>query len=57
MDEYDDAMKILTWPAWDNKDSILSQLDRVSPRPRQNLAKRLAADGYDVKIPGTNIGN
>jgi hypothetical protein len=57
MDEYDEAMKILTGSAWRNKDFILAQLYRVPPRPRQNLANRLAADGYDVKIPGTNIDN
>jgi hypothetical protein len=52
---YDEAYKILTGPAWGQKDLIWSQLGRISPRHRQAMAARLAADGYDV--PGANLGS
>jgi hypothetical protein len=55
MEAYYDAMKIFVGPAWDKRELILSQLDRVPLRHRENLARRLAAAGYDVPIPATNL--
>jgi hypothetical protein len=57
MDHYDEAMKIFVGPAWDKKELILSRMDHISIRHRQNLAVRLAAGGYDVIIPGTATKN
>jgi hypothetical protein len=55
---YDEAVKILTGPAWDQKELVLSQLDRVARRHRQGLANGLAAAGYDATtVPGTENGN
>jgi hypothetical protein len=57
MEFYDDALKILTGPAWDNKEFVLSQLDRVARRHRQGLANRLASAGYQVVVPGIEKEN
>jgi hypothetical protein len=54
---YDDAVKILTGPAWNQKDLVFSQLDRIARRHRQGLANGLAAAGYDATVPGTERGN
>jgi hypothetical protein len=55
METYDDAVKIFVGPAWDNRELILSRLDKIPLRHRENFAKRLAAAGYDVPVPGTNL--
>ncbi len=55
MDLYEEAMKIFVGPAWDKRELILSRMDRISLRHRQNLAVRLDAGGYDVIIPGTTL--
>lgn len=55
---YDEAVKILTGPAWNQKELVFSQLDRVARRHRQGLANSLAAAGYDATtVPGTENGN
>jgi hypothetical protein len=55
MDLYDDAIKIFVGPAWDKRELILSQMDHIPLRQRQNLAVRLAEGGYDVIVPGTSL--
>jgi hypothetical protein len=55
MEAYDDAVKILVGPAWDKRELIFSQLDKIPLQHRENLARRLAAAGYDVPVPGTDL--
>ena len=50
-----DAMKILVGPAWDQRELILSQMDRVPLRQREELQAALTGAGYDVLIPGTRF--
>ena len=52
---YDEATKILVGPAWEKRELILSKIDQISLRHRQNLATSLAAGGFDVMIPGTTV--
>jgi hypothetical protein len=55
MDTIADAMKIFVGPAWDQRELILSQMDRVSLRQRQHLQEALTGAGYDVLVPGTRF--
>jgi hypothetical protein len=55
MNAIHDAMRILVGPAWDQRELILSQLDRVPLPQRQELQAQLAGAGYDVLIPGTRF--
>jgi hypothetical protein len=55
MDAIYDAMKILVGPAWDQRELILSQMDRVPLRQRQQLQTALTEAGYDVLVPGTRF--
>ena len=55
MDTIDDAVKIFVGPAWDQRDLILSQMDRVPLWQRQQLQAALTGAGYDVLIPGTRF--
>jgi hypothetical protein len=57
MGSYDEAAKIFVGTAWDKRELILSQMDRVTPQQRQNLAARLTAGGYDIVIPGAVSSN
>jgi len=50
-----DAMKILVGPAWDQRELILSQIDRVPLRQREQLQAALTGAGYDVLVPGTRF--
>jgi hypothetical protein len=54
---YEEAVKILIGPAWNQKELVLSQLDRVARRHRQGLSDGLTAAGYDVPVPGVERGN
>jgi hypothetical protein len=55
MDTIDDAMKIFVGPAWDNRELILSQMDRVPLPQRQKFQAALTSAGYDVLVPGTSF--
>jgi hypothetical protein len=55
MDTIDDAVKIFVGPAWDNRELILSQMDRVPLRQRQLFQAALTSAGYDVLVPGTRF--
>jgi hypothetical protein len=55
MDTIGDAVKILVGPAWDQRELILSQMDRVPLRQRQQLQAALTRAGYDVLVPGTRF--
>jgi hypothetical protein len=55
MDTIYDAMKILVGPAWDQRELILSQMDRVPLRQREELQAALTGAGYDVLVPGTRF--
>jgi hypothetical protein len=55
MDTIDDAMKIFVGPAWDNRELILSQMDRVPLEQRLQLQAALTRAGYDVLVPGTRF--
>jgi hypothetical protein len=50
-----DAMKIFVGPAWDQRELILSQMDRVPLEQRQKLQAALTGAGYDVFVPGTRF--
>jgi hypothetical protein len=54
MDTIDDAVKIFVGPAWDNRELILSQMDRVPLPQRQRFQAALTSAGYDVLVPGTS---
>jgi hypothetical protein len=51
----DDAVKIFVGPAWDNRELILSQMNRVPLEQRQQLQAALTRAGYDVLVPGTRF--
>jgi hypothetical protein len=51
----DDAVKIFVGPAWDQRELILSQMDRVPLERRQQLQAALTGKGYDVLVPGTRF--
>ena len=51
----DDAIKIFVGPAWDHRELILSQMDRVPLEQRQQLQAALTGAGYDVLVPGTRF--
>jgi hypothetical protein len=55
MDTIDDAIKIFVGPAWDNRELILSQMDRVPLSQRQRFQAALTSAGYDVLVPGTRF--
>jgi hypothetical protein len=55
MDAIYDAMKIFVGPAWDQRELILSQMDQVPLRQREQLQAALAGAGYDVLVPGTRF--
>jgi hypothetical protein len=57
MELYDEAVKIFVGAAWDKRELILSRMEHISLRHRQELAVRLAAAGYDVSIPGTALSS
>ena len=52
---YDAAVKIFVGAAWDKRELILSQMDRLPLRTRQIFAEALAAADYDVTVPGTTL--
>jgi hypothetical protein len=54
IDLYDEAVKIFVGPAWEKRELILSQMDRVPLWNRQNFAARLDDGGYDVIVPGVS---
>jgi hypothetical protein len=51
----DDAVKIFVGPAWDQRELILSQMDRIPLERRQQLQAALTGMGYDVLVPGTRF--
>lgn len=53
-DFIDEAVDILTGPAWQVRDLILLRLAAVSQRRRLELAKALYRRGYDIPIPGVD---
>jgi hypothetical protein len=55
MDAISDAMKILVGPAWDQRELILSQMDQVPLRQREQFQAALTGAGYDVLVPGTRF--
>jgi hypothetical protein len=55
MDSIDDAVKIFVGPAWDQRELILSQMDQVPLRQRQQFQAALTGAGYDVSVPGTRF--
>jgi len=55
MKAYNDAMKILVGPAWDNRELILSQMDQVPLPQRREFQATLTGAGYDVLVPGTRF--
>jgi len=55
MDAINDAMKIFVGPAWDQRELILSQMDRVPPRQREQFQAALTGAGYDVLVPGARF--
>jgi hypothetical protein len=55
MDTIEDAVRIFVGPAWDNRELILSQMDRVPLRQRQRFQAALTGAGYDVLVPGTRF--
>src|SRR5438067_11152888 len=55
LDLYDAAVKIFVGAAWDKRELILSQMDRLPLRTRQIFAEALAAGDYDVTVPGTTL--
>ena len=55
MDAFNDAMKIFVGPAWDQRELILSQMDQVPLRQREQLQAALTEAGYDVLVPGTRF--
>ena len=55
MDDINDAVKIFVGPAWDRRELILSQMDQVPLRQREQLQAALTGAGYDVLVPGTRF--
>lgn len=55
MDTIGDAVKIFVGPAWEQRELILSQIDRVPQRQRQQLQSALTGAGYNVLVPGTRF--
>jgi hypothetical protein len=55
MDDINDAVKIFVGPAWDQRELILSQMDQVPLRQREQLQAALTGAGYDVLVPGTRF--
>jgi hypothetical protein len=55
MDTIVDAVKIFVGPAWDQRELILSQMDRVPLPQRQKFQAALTSAGYDVLVPGTRF--
>ena len=55
IDLYDAAVKIFIGAAWDQRELILSKMDRLPLRNRQIFADNLAAADYDVVVPGTTV--
>jgi hypothetical protein len=51
----DDAIKIFVGPAWDQRELILSQMDQLPLRQRQEFQAALTRAGYDVLVPGTSF--
>ena len=49
---YGQAVGILTGPAWNTRDLVLDRLRDLPKRTKENFAKALHAQGYDVVIPG-----
>ena len=49
---YSDAISILTGPGWPIHDQLLASLKDVDLHQREQLAKELYSDGYDVAVPG-----
>jgi hypothetical protein len=49
---YQEAVDILTGPAWDMRELLLSRLLNVPLRHRQDIAKLLSDSGYDLPVPG-----
>jgi hypothetical protein len=52
METYDDALKIFVGPAWDKRELILSRIDQLPLRQRQQFQAVLIRAGYDVLVPG-----
>lgn len=50
-----DAVKIFVGPAWENRELILSQIDQLPLRRRQEFQSALTGAGYDVLVPGTRF--
>jgi hypothetical protein len=55
MDSIEDAVKIFVGPAWDQRELILSQMDQLPLRQRQQFQAALTGAGYDVSVPGTRF--
>jgi hypothetical protein len=55
METFGDAIKIFVGPAWDYRELILSQMDRVPLPQRQGFQAALTSAGYDVLVPGTRF--
>ena len=55
MDTIVDAVKIFVGPAWDQRELILSRMDRVPLEQRQQFQAALSAAGYAVLVPGTRF--
>jgi hypothetical protein len=48
---YQEAVDILTGPAWDMREVLLARINDVPVRYRQEFAKTLSDGGYDVQVP------
>jgi hypothetical protein len=55
MDAIYDAVKIFVGPAWDQRELILSQMDRIPLRQREQFQAALTGAGYDVLVPGARF--
>jgi hypothetical protein len=51
---YQEAVDILTGPAWDLRELLLTRLTDAPFRHRLDFAKFLSDGGYDVQVPGLN---
>ncbi|MGY4330314.1 hypothetical protein ACVWWG_004731 [Bradyrhizobium sp. LB7.2] len=52
---FDEAKRILTSVGWTNRDRLVAGLKKLDILPREALAKKLAADGTGIRVPGVEL--
>jgi hypothetical protein len=55
MDAYTDALKIFVGAAWDKRELILSRMEQLPLRQRQQFQAVLTNAGYHVLVPGATF--